>query len=60
MDYLQACLHAQLKSAENKCTIRVCAVLGMVGDTPAIVSYILLDWFDGSVVCNYTEGKRHG
>lgn len=58
MTFFQACSRASINSAEG-CTVHVCAVLRIVDGTPNITGYTVSDWYDGSVVCAYTNGKRH-
>lgn len=58
MTFFQACSRASIKSAEG-CTVHVCAVLRVVDSIPTITEYIVSDWYDGSVVRSYTNGKRH-
>lgn len=60
MNYKDALNACQARSEEFQCTCYVNAVLSLGGTdkTPYISEYDVADWFDGSTVARFTNGKH--
>lgn len=56
--YDAACTRACNQSRDNECTQYVLANVRIVEGYPAIVGFTVSDWYDNSVVCSYTCGKK--
>lgn len=57
--YQAACKQASEESKREECTKHVNARITLRDGVPTIIGYALSDWYDGSTVKSYTNGKEH-
>ena len=55
--YKEACKKAEDRSRMYASTVHVNAQVGLLDGEPVIHQFSVTDWYDGSTLATYTEGK---
>jgi hypothetical protein len=55
--YKMTCERASARSREFACTVHVYAIVTDINGLPLVTGYGISDWYDGSTVRTYVDGR---